>query len=90
MNGYNLHRHESNPKEKELHDKFNDIVLNDKHSYQKLDRIIFGTKDEAQEIPKDELSERETKICVTLIQWLGSPTGQYFLSSNGFELTNNK
>ena len=86
MKGYNIHRHESNPKEKELHDKFIAVVLNDKHSHQMLDRIIFGTKDMAQDIPKEELDHRETKICVTLIQWLGSPWGQGFLRDCGFEL----
>jgi hypothetical protein len=35
--------------------------------------------------PLEYLSEREKKIMISTIQWLGSPVGQGFLKECGFE-----
>lgn len=76
MEGYNIHRHESNPKERELHNKF----VNDFVEQKSIDRLVFGHDN--NHFPNDNLSDRE----ISTIQWLGSPVGQGFLRDCGFKL----
>lgn len=79
MEGYKTYRHKSNPKEKELHDKFIQT-----YRYLDMERIIFP--EEGRSSPDHILSERDMKIMITTVQWLGSSVGQGFLKKNGFEL----
>lgn len=78
------YRFKNNPKEKEFHDKFKGLFEADEMGLQTLSSIIFGWKNDTQTIPNDNLTERETDICLNLIQWLGSPVGQSFLNECGF------
>ena len=66
--------------------KFKEWCLNETEGINDniLDKVIFGTTDNSQMTPNDFLTERETMICCNLIQWLGSPVGQWFLSECGF------
>lgn len=77
------YRHEGNPKEKELHDKFKQMFQDDNTM---LSAVVFGWYNDRQNYPKEYLTEKEEDICLSLIQWLGSPVGQGFLDSCGFEL----
>lgn len=80
MKGYKTYRHAQNPKEKELHDKFL------KNHNEDADLIVFGHT--SQLIPNDYLTDRERKIVLSTIQWLGSPVGKSFLKDCGFNLSN--
>jgi len=80
MEGFKSYRHNSNPKEKELHDKFV------KEHLDEADFIVFGQKEGTGFVPKDYLNDREQKIVISTIQWLGSPVGQSFLKECGFDL----
>ena len=82
LQGFNTHRHESNPKEKELHDKFIKDFITYKSDL--LDVIVFRAQNDSQTIPNDYLSERERQICITIVQWMGLPIGQAFLRDCGF------
>jgi len=82
MESYKAYRHESNPKEKELHDKFTEEHLFADY----IDLLIFPPANMNQTYAEDTLSEREKRIVLSTIQWVGSPVGQSFLSSCGFEL----
>ena len=94
MEGYKTYRHSSNPKEKELHDKFKEqfIDCEDRTGNEKnfINKIVFGCSDAAQAIPNDTLSDREKKIVLSTIQWLGSPVGQSFLRDCDIECTDNR
>ena len=79
LEGYNTHRHATNPTEKQLHDSF---VKHHNNEYMHL--IVFGQADDSNTIPKDYLTEREQRIVVSTIQWLGSPVVKNFLRENGF------
>lgn len=78
LEGYNTYRHATNPIEKQLHDSFVEH-----HNDEYMDLIVFGQADSST-IPKDYLTEREQRIVVSTIQWLGSPVGKNFLRQNGF------
>lgn len=41
--------------------------------------IIFGQKEGNSFTPNDYLSEREEKIVLGLVQWLGTPVGEGFI-----------
>lgn len=41
--------------------------------------IVFGMEEGTGFYPKDYLTEREEKIVLGLIQWLGTPVGQGFI-----------
>lgn len=91
LKGFKLYRHDSNLQEKQLHDNFIEQFIDKKNdNYQLIDKIIFGTSNNAQTIPNDLLSDREKQICISLIQWLGSHVGQSFLIDNGFKITKNE
>jgi len=79
MEGFKTYRHDSNPKEKELHDKFIEMF----GSSMELIPLTLNSRGTGSD---DFLSEREEKIVISTIQWLGSPVGQSFLRSCGFEL----
>lgn len=51
------YRWESNPKEKEVYDKFNEMFCRSTRNGNILDSIIFGWSDNAQSFPKDNLNE---------------------------------
>ena len=81
------YRFESNPKEKEFHDKFKALFDSDGNEKTTLSGIIFGWNDNNNRtFPKDYLTGREEDICLNLIQWLGSPVGQAFLNMCGFKI----
>lgn len=85
IDGFKTYRHESNPKEKELHDKFLKEYING-DSVRNVDILIFPTSNPSQTIAIDTLSDREKQIMLSTIQWLGSHVGQSFLRDCGFEL----
>lgn len=87
IESFKMHRHEHNPKEKELCEKF--LQEHNRAGYQDMDLIVFGHGSESMR-PKDDLSDREKQIVLSTIQWLGSPVGQYFLITCGFELKSDK
>lgn len=80
VEGFKVYRHASNPKEEELHDEFVSQM-----STRDMDYIVFGHKNSPSgSTPDDYLSERERRIVVSTIQWLGSPVGQTFLRRLGY------
>lgn len=89
MNGFNEHRHKTNPKEKEIHDKFKNEFVKPRHSANTIDRLVFGHSHNSI-TPNDFLSDREKQIVLSAMQWLGSPVGQGFLKSCGFTADNNR
>ncbi len=48
-----------------------------------MDFIVFG-HDWDSTLPKDYLTEKEKRIVLSTIQWLGSPIGRSFLERCGF------
>jgi len=87
--GFNVHRHNTNPKEKILHDNFKKEFLDNKYSTESIDRLVFGHGNNSH-VPNDYLTDREKKILISGIQWLGSPVGELFLKDCGFiEMDNN-
>jgi cupin superfamily acireductone dioxygenase involved in methionine salvage len=82
MEGYKTHRHVQNPKEKELHDNF--LKNHNRKGYEDMDLIVFGHGSQSMR-PNDYLSDREKKIVLSTIQWLGSPVGKGFLRDCGFD-----
>lgn len=79
MKGYKTYRHNSNPVEKELHDKFIE-----QHYDKDMSMIVFPPTSSGFS-PSEYLTEREERIVISTIQWLGSPVGQSFLESCGFK-----
>ena len=77
MEGFKKYRHDSNPKEKEFHDKFIETF-----NELGMSRLVFPSLD--GDTPIEFLNEREIKIVISTIQWLGSPVGQSFLNKCGF------
>jgi len=43
--------------------------------------IVFGQKEGTGFYPNDNLTDREEKIVLSVIQWLGTPVGQGFISA---------
>ena len=83
MKGYKTYRHKDNPKEKEFHDKF--TLQYFQVPKESMDLIVFGQSNKPPIRPNDYLTERERKIVISTIQWLGSSVGQSFLRECGFE-----
>ena len=50
--------------------------------------IVFGQKDGTGFSPNEHLTEREERIVLGVIQWLGTPVGQGFINSLNDEVTN--
>ena len=86
MEGNKTYRHKSNPKEEEFHDMFLKEHIENRDG--NLDLLVFPPGNDYQTYATDTLSEREKKIMLTTVQWLGSPVGQNFLNKCGFELKN--
>lgn len=82
LKGFKTYRHNSNPKEKEFHDKF---IEHNSHNHDDMDWLVFGVGDNNRNIPANRLTEHEKQIVISTIQWLGSPVGQGFLRDCGFE-----
>jgi hypothetical protein len=80
MEGFNKHRWDDNPKEKEIHDKFKKEFVGVREPRDLCDFIVFGE----QLAPNDYLTDREKQIVLSAMQWLGSPAGQDFLRECGF------
>lgn len=78
MKGNKVYRHKDNPEEKRFHDEAVNMGNAD------LSAMVFEPKDGGL-APSEYLSEREEKIVVSAIQWLGSPVGQNFLRDMGYE-----
>lgn len=83
LEGFKPYRWESNPKEKEFHDKF---VERMDPSYGEVDLVVFppNTNYGCGSVPSQYLTDREKQVMISTIQWLGSSVGQYFLSECGF------
>jgi hypothetical protein len=79
MKGYKTYRHENNPKEKKIHNKF----VKDHHNTD-MSMIVFPPNERGM-TPSEYLTYKEQKIVISTIQWLGSPVGQSFLYECGFE-----
>lgn len=54
-------------------------VFNQNH-LEHASSIVFGVKDGTGFYPNDYLTEREEQIVLGVIQWLGTPVGQEFIS----------
>lgn len=83
MNSFKEYRLRDNEKEQELYSSFKYMFEHDNNT---LSAIIFGWENDRQNCPKEHLTEREEDICLSLIQWLGSPVGQSYLAMCGFKL----
>ena len=80
LKGFKTYRHANNPKEKELHDQFVS-----QYSIRDMELIVFGHLESPSGTkPDGNLNERERKIVVSTVQWLGSPVGHSFLRSVGY------
>jgi len=84
MQGFKTYRHEQNPKEKELHDKFIE-----KHGGNLMSMIVYPPK-ETGAYPSEYLTEKEESIVISTIQWLGTPVGKKFMESCGYILLDKK
>lgn len=78
--GFKTYRHDSNWKEKEIHDK-----LVEENSYDDFSMIVFPP-DNSGFLPSENLTPREVRIAISAIQWVGSPVGREFLHRCGFIL----
>lgn len=54
-------------------------VFNQRTYIENIDLIVFGQKPGTSMEANDNLTERERKIVLSTIQWLGTPVGQGFL-----------
>lgn len=54
-------------------------IFNNEH-IQHADLIVFGQKDGASMEANDNLSEREERIVLGVIQWIGTPVGKSFIN----------
>jgi len=83
LQGKKTHRHELNPKEKEIHDLFIKRFVKSPNQ-DGISRIVNDVNGHGE--PETYLDEHETELVITAIQWLGSHVGQGFLRDCGFEL----
>ena len=77
--GYKTHRHEQNPKEKEIHDLFIERFCKQR---EQVERIVLPIDENGS--PKGTLTDNEIELVITAMQWIGSPVGQSFLRDCGF------
>lgn len=80
--GFKTYRHKQNPKEKELHDKFIEWYMEGDGL---TDLIVFPPANKDQTRAESTLSDREKRIVITMVQWMGTPLGQSLLRECGFE-----
>lgn len=76
--GFNSHRLKEGD---EYHKKEVDFVetFHEDTYYENVEKIVFSTEDQYPHYPKSNLTNRELKIVMSTIQWLGTPVGQGFL-----------
>ena len=79
MKGNKTYRHKQNPEEKGFHNSF--IC---QHGDRDMSAIVFEPN-KSGTAPSEYLTPREESIVISTIQWLGSPVGQNFLRSMGYE-----
>lgn len=80
LKGFKTYRHINNPKEEKLHDEFVS-----RYTPEDMNQIVFGGLVHPSERQIDNiLSEREQRIVVSTIQWLGSHSGDKFIRSLGY------
>ena len=77
IKGFNNKRTEKNHLEKMVIDSFNELFL--KYNRNGASCIVYGSDCYGE--PKEFLSEKEEKIVVSVIQWLGSDVGHSFCKS---------
>jgi hypothetical protein len=82
MEGFKTYRHEQNPKEKEFHDKFIEWYIN---GDMETDLLVFPPDNSHQTRAEDTLSDREKRIVITMVQWIGTSLGQSLMKECGFE-----
>lgn len=58
-------------------------VFNQPNYIDYADFIVFGQKPETGFEPNDYLNDRELKIVISVVQWLGTPVGKSFLREIG-------
>lgn len=75
---YKQYRLSHNPMEQRFHDEF---VF--EHGCQDMSMLVFPPNNNGMS-PTEYLTEREEKIVMGTIQWLGSPVGSSFLQSLGY------
>jgi hypothetical protein len=80
MKSLKEYRLKTNPQEKVFVDKFIKQFNNNNNP----DLIVFGHSEKSMS-PNDYLTDREKDIVLSVIQWLGSPVGQGFLDTCGFQ-----
>lgn len=90
LEGFKKYRHNDNPKEKEFHDKFIKDYIDCEKCTCPVDLLVFPACNNSVMHPSDYLTDREKRIVISAIQWLGSPVGQSFLRDCGFELNDKK
>ena len=81
MQGDKIYRHEDNDQERILHDTFVDQHVIDRNGnvdYDQLKQIAMTSKS------LDQIHDRDVKIMINTIQWLGSHVGQSFLKKCGY------
>ena len=71
--GKSINRFKDNPLEQKFAEAWDEINRNGHHGT--LEYLLA----EDPNWPKDEVSPRDRMVAATIIQWLGSPAGQYFL-----------
>ena len=82
IEGFKTYRHEQNPKEKEFHDKFIEWYVEGDGLF---DLLVFPPSNSQQTRAEDTLTDREKRIVITMIQWMGTPLGQSLMRECGFE-----
>lgn len=61
-------------------DEINSLkIFNKEHLYH-ADLIVFGQKEGTSLEANDSLTDREEKIVLGVIQWLGTPVGKSFIN----------
>jgi hypothetical protein len=85
--GFNGRRLPENPQEvKNLKVFVNEF--DEKFCHNQMDLMVFGS--ERGNTPRQYLTDREKKVALSTIQWLGSPCGVAFLRDCGYELKREK
>jgi hypothetical protein len=79
--GLHTYRFKENPEEKRFAKAWED-----QNRYGKILAWLLDARSEQTGYPPDA-SERDEVVAATVIQWLGSPVGQYFLRDMGYERT---
>lgn len=73
--GLSQHRFKKNPLEKKFAEAWEKINTIKRNGDNTLDYLLAENVNR----PQGEITERDRVVAATIIQWLGSPVGQYFL-----------